>query len=517
MFWKKFLRFFSVGFSIILLISFVSSISFAEITQRGPKTVAAIGECEGGYRNFGGNNWYPDSTCDDSSYQNPYQAPGQAPAQVPGQAPQPLQPKQPEPQCVPNPRYYNECAGSDKPGLSYRIWTDDCGNFRQEGSQADAACGPVLQPIPQPTYQPQPQPQPAPQPIYQPVVQPQAPICIPQNVSMSVNPNPIQSGGTVTLNVSGSEGSTWIDDKVVDQNGQTVLSGGFWGGRSLGPLNSGNYTWTHYYRNTAPNNPNITSDLCQKSTTFSVNQPTPTPVPTPTPAPVVQVSCPAISWNIPSGIQPNQTVPVTVNTSGGQNWNNVTLYMNGQRVSGGGQNGGSFTWNVNSGNAGSQNNFEFRVNDGSAYGTNQQPLSCGVISFTTATPVVIPTPTPAPRGGTELRCPAGTVQTLEGNTIICIQNINNNVNNNQNTQTQIVNVPAAQVIGREVYVATPTAQPKIITVAASEVQTLPKTGLPLAGIALGGLLPIGMRLRRIGKAKDIISANSIWEQRQFQI
>lgn len=431
-FWKTFFRFFSVGVSVLFILAFISSVSFAEIAQRGPKTALAIGECEDGYRNFGGGVWYPDSTCDENSYQSP----GQAPAQVPGQAPQPLQPSQP--QCIPNPREYNECAGPDKPGLSYRIWTDDCGNFERRGAQADAACGPILQPVPEPVYQPQPapqpapqpqpvyQPQPAPQPQPQPVAQPVAPICIPQNVSMSVNPNPATSGQQINLNVSGSEGSTWIDDKIVDQYGNTVYSGGFWGGKTVGPLNPGNYTWTHYYRNTAPNNFNITSDLCQKSVTLSVSQPAPQPSPTPIPTPV---------------------------------------------------------------------------------------------------------PTPAPRGAVDLRCPDGTVQTLEGNTIVCIQNINNNVNNinNQNSQSQsqVVNVPPAQIITvpqnvqtvqREVLVpATTAAAPKVTYVAATEAQALPKTGLPLAGVALGGLLPIGLRLRKIGKGKDIISANSLWEERQFKI
>lgn len=551
-FWKKFLRYFSVGLSIVLLIAFISSLSLSEITQRGPKNALAqqIGDCDNGQEYLGSYIGWQWTGCTSGGYEAPSQVPGQVPSQVPSQVPTQLPPKQPEqPRYCPNqlePAYpqcgkdiiaagttVNDAGQGINPTSVYLVtkYTNSCNTsevrgYAVSGSQKDNApeCGYITpaQPAPQPIYQPQPQPQPAPQPIYQPVVQPQAPICLPQNVSMSVNPNPVQSGGTVNLNVSGSEGSTWIDDKIVDQNGNTIYQGGFWGGKVVGPLNAGSYTWTHYYRNTAPNNVNITSDLCQKPVTFTVNQPA--PVPTPTPTPVAQVSCPAVSFSIPSGIQPNQNLPVTVNTSGGQNWNNITLYMDGQRVSGGGQNGSSFTWNVNSGNAGSSHNLEFKVNDGPVYGTNQTPLSCGVTSFATQAPT--------PKGAPELKCPEGTVQTLEGNTIVCIQNINtvNNVNNinNQNTQSQsqVVNVPAPQVItvpqavqtvSKEVYIATPAAQPKVVTVAASEVQALPKTGLPLAGVALGGLLPIGMRLRRIGKSKDILSANSIWEQRQFQI
>lgn len=448
-FWKKFFRFFSVGVSVLFILAFASTVSFAEISQRGPKLALAqqVGECDNGYEYLGSHIGWQWTGCTSGG--------SQAPSQVPSQVPSQLPPKQHEPHC-PNylePAYpqcgkdiisagttVNDAGQSINPTSVYLVtrYTNSCNRgevrgYAVSGSQKDNApeCGYVTpaQPIqpasaPQPVYQPQPVPQP------QPVAQPVAPICVPQNVSMSVNPNPAQINQQINLSVSGSEGSTWIDDKIVDQYGNTVYQGGFWGSKTVGPLNPGNYTWTHYYRNTAPNNFNITSDLCQKSVTLSVFSPAPTPTPMPTPTPV---------------------------------------------------------------------------------------------------------PTPAPRGAVELKCPDGTVQTLEGNTIVCIQNINNvsNVNNinNQNnqsqSQSQVVNVPPAQVITvpqnvqtvqREVLVpATTTVAPKVTYVAATEAQALPKTGLPLAGVALGGLLPIGLKLRKIGKGKDIISANSLWEERQFKI
>lgn len=63
-------------------------------------------------------------------------------------------------------------------------------------------------------------------------------------------------------------------------------------------------------------------------------------------------------------------------------------------------------------------------------------------------------------------------------------------------------------------------QPKVVTVAATDASNLPKTGLPLAGLGLGALLPIGLKMRKIGRlnfSESYITPNSLWQERQSQL
>ncbi len=59
--------------------------------------------------------------------------------------------------------------------------------------------------------------------------------------------------------------------------------------------------------------------------------------------------------------------------------------------------------------------------------------------------------------------------------------------------------------------------PQVVTVSGDnqKVQELPKTGLPLASLALGALIPAGLRLRKFGAKKQEASANYLWEERQL--
>lgn len=65
---------------------------------------------------------------------------------------------------------------------------------------------------------------------------------------------------------------------------------------------------------------------------------------------------------------------------------------------------------------------------------------------------------------------------------------------------------------------TPISMPKVVTTAGGPQQPteLPKTGLPLVAWALAGLLPAGFKIKGKRAQKSSISANNIWEQRQFK-
>ncbi len=58
--------------------------------------------------------------------------------------------------------------------------------------------------------------------------------------------------------------------------------------------------------------------------------------------------------------------------------------------------------------------------------------------------------------------------------------------------------------------------PQVVTVSgATPVKELPKTGLPLASLVLGALIPAGLRLRKFGASEKNLNANFIWEEREL--
>jgi uncharacterized repeat protein (TIGR01451 family) len=131
----------------------------------------------------------------------------------------------------------------------------------------------------------------------------------------------------------------------------------------------------------------------------------------------------------------------------------------------------------------------------------------------TATPTVTPTPTPsvspsATPANQNLQCPSGTTfQKVEGNNIICINN------NNSQSQTQTQNNNQNVTINN----TTPSAAPAVL--GTTIVRELPKTGLPLAGVAALALGPVGYAVKRFGKSnveETDDSVNYIWESRKFK-
>lgn len=114
---------------------------------------------------------------------------------------------------------------------------------------------------------------------------------------------------------------------------------------------------------------------------------------------------------------------------------------------------------------------------------------------TNPTPVVITQPTVV-TAQTEVTCPSGTIKVISGSSITCVLST---------TTTPVVTTQAA---------------PRVVTVAGAETKELPKTGLPLAGLALGALAPLGLRLKRFGSARqNPVSSNFnfIWEERQLTL
>ncbi len=121
----------------------------------------------------------------------------------------------------------------------------------------------------------------------------------------------------------------------------------------------------------------------------------------------------------------------------------------------------------------------------------------------TLTPTLTLTPTPLITGVT-VNCPQGSVQTISGSTVICI-NINQ-------SQTQTANGGNG---GNATVNITGTVAG---TTQIAGVKELPKTGLPLAAWAFTGLIPAGVGFKKFGgkKIEDLTETPTfIWQSREF--
>lgn len=96
-----------------------------------------------------------------------------------------------------------------------------------------------------------------------------APACDNNQVQMSFSPNSPKSGDTIVFNVTGSQGSTYIND-VWSPDGGVDCSGGFWGGKECKAKKEGTYKWTHKWKNCASGNCGVTSSECSKELSFTI-------------------------------------------------------------------------------------------------------------------------------------------------------------------------------------------------------------------------------------------------------
>src|SRR3989344_170854 len=143
----------------------------------------------------------------------------------------------------------------------------------------------------------------------------------------------------------------------------------------------------------------------------------------------------------------------------------------------------------------------------------------------TPTPTVSITPTPTP---TTAATPTPTpTTTQQGNT-----NTNTNTNTQSqsqtNTQSQTATTGSSSSTSSSSSNSNVTVNnpnPQVVTVVketqvagVSTTKELPKTGLPLLAWAAAAFLPAGARLRKFNQvSKGLISANYIWEEREFKI
>lgn len=112
------------------------------------------------------------------------------------------------------------------------------------------------------------------------------PLCNPNNLTMTVNPNPAPINSLIEFSLSGTEGDTWIEDNWYPSGGVNC-QGAFWGRKTCQALRTGFYIWEHKWKKCIGSIDNC-SDYCAKTVTFSIVDqivPSPTPTQTPTPTP----------------------------------------------------------------------------------------------------------------------------------------------------------------------------------------------------------------------------------------
>ena len=129
------------------------------------------------------------------------------------------------------------------------------------------------------------------------------PGCNPDRLSMAVSPDPGIVGSNMAFSLSGSEGSTYVGD---EWSGGVNCSGGFWGDKTCSATAGGNFIWTHYWQNCAPNNCEFTSAQCSKQKDYSiigsVASPSPSPISSPSPTPSSEdTTAPTVSITSPAG------------------------------------------------------------------------------------------------------------------------------------------------------------------------------------------------------------------------
>lgn len=105
----------------------------------------------------------------------------------------------------------------------------------------------------------------------------QAPACDANAVNMTVTPSQGTVGSQMKFSLSGSQGSTFVEDSW---SAGVDCAGGFWGDKTCNATSATtNGVWTHKWKNCAPNNCSITSAQCSKTQSYKVvgGGATPTP------------------------------------------------------------------------------------------------------------------------------------------------------------------------------------------------------------------------------------------------
>lgn len=131
----------------------------------------------------------------------------------------------------------------------------------------------------------------------------------------------------------------------------------------------------------------------------------------------------------------------------------------------------------------------------------------------TPRPTTIPQPTatpiPSQNQSGDLKCPDGTTATISGSNIICVMNQQQQAQ----TQTAYGGTAYANATGGSVNVTYAASNPQTVKevrviqagTTVDAVETLPKTGLPIEAVALTGLFPTGLFLRKFGLIKGVQS------------
>lgn len=144
-----------------------------------------------------------------------------------------------------------------------------------------------------------------------------APACDQSQLTMTASPNPVNINNNITFSLSGSQGSTNVLDTWT---GGVDCSGGFWGNKTCKATKSGTFTWTHNWKNCAPNNCGITSSQCSKTFSFTVTgttattSPTTNPTTNPTSNPTTTSSVYTVSYKIgesPTDLDTAPALPYT--------------------------------------------------------------------------------------------------------------------------------------------------------------------------------------------------------------
>lgn len=135
----------------------------------------------------------------------------------------------------------------------------------------------------------------------------------------------------------------------------------------------------------------------------------------------------------------------------------------------------------------------------------------------------------------DLQCPNNWVKKIINSVEVCVaveQNQNQNQNQNQaqnqnNNQAQNNNQNVTATGGSSSSSSSSSSSvnltvnnpstPQVVSRVQTTVKELPKTGLPLAALALGGLLPAGLGLKKwSSKSNSQSLANSIWLEKELK-